>query len=120
MGKEERLRKTSQFREVYQRGKAWVCGPVVLKALPNGLGYNRFGFVVNKRLGNAVKRNRVKRLMREAARSVNARAGWDLVFIARGEAGLVNYHQLRAEIIRLMQRAKILEDQGEKKNSGEV
>ena len=120
MGKEERLRKTSQFSAVYRHGKTWVCGLVVLKALPNGLEYNRRGFVVNKRLGNAVKRNRVKRMLREATRSIPAKVGWDLVFIARNEAASADYHQLKADVIGLMRWARILKDNEGVKGSGET
>lgn len=120
MGKEERLRKTSQFSEVYRHGKTWVCGLVVLKVLPNCLEYSRYGFVVNKRLGNAVKRNRVKRMLREATRSIPARTGWDLVFIARNQAASADYHQLRTEVAWLMRRAMILKDPKEGKGTGEI
>lgn len=109
MGKEERLKKTSQFREVYGNGKSWACGLVVLKALPNGLDHNRYGFVVSKRLGNAVTRNRVKRLLREITRSVPVEGGWDLVFIARNRASTADYHQLRKATTGLMRRAKLLQ-----------
>ena len=109
MGKEERLKKTSQFSEVYGNGKSWACGLVVLKALPNGLDHNRYGFVVSKRVGNAVVRNRVKRLLREITRSVPVKSGWDMVFIARNRAATADYHQLRTATAGLMRRAGILQ-----------
>ncbi len=59
---------------------------LVLKAAPNGLEGNRYGFSVGRRVGIAVVRNRVKRRLREVARLARVKAGWDMVFIARGAA----------------------------------
>ena len=65
------LRKNGQFREVYQRGERVVCTSFLVFFL-RGEQTNEasFGFVASKRVGNAVKRNRAKRVMREACRSV--------------------------------------------------
>lgn len=106
----ERLRKNAQFATVYERGKTWAGDLVVLKALPNSLGFNRYGFVVGKRLGKAVVRNRVKRLLREVAGAMPTKCGWDLVFIARSQAANASYHELEASVADLLRRAKILAD----------
>lgn len=108
MVKEERLRKNSQFAAVYGQGKAWVSGLIVLKAIPNGLGWNRYGFVTSKSVGKAVVRNRVRRLLREAVRLTSTKPGWDVVFIARKGAASADYHQLESAMSWLLRRAQIL------------
>ena len=118
MGKEERLRTNSQFAEIHEHGETWACDLVVLKAAPNGLGRNRYGFVAGKRLGKAVVRNRVKRLLREAARSTPTNSGWDVVFIARNRAATADYHRVVAAMTGLLRRAQILADRGEAKRTG--
>jgi ribonuclease P protein component len=103
-----RLKKSSQFSAVYERGKTWAGDLVVLKTMPNGLEFNRYGFVAGKRLGKAVVRNRVKRLLREVARATPTKSGWDLVFIARSQTAMASYHELEASVTGLLRRARIL------------
>jgi ribonuclease P protein component len=106
----QRLRKNSEFDTAYAQGKTWADNLLVLKVLPNGLQHNRYGFVAGKRVGNAVVRNRVKRRLREAMRSVPAKEGWDIVVIARGRAAGASYQQLRGSLIGLLRRAHIHAD----------
>jgi len=119
MGEKERLRKNSQFAAVYEHGRTWANDLVVLKTLPNGLEWNRYGFVTGKRLGKAVVRNRVKRLLREVARATVMKTGWDVVLIARSQAAIANYHELEASVAVLLRRARILADKDGVKGRGE-
>ena len=107
MQKEARLSKRSEFVAIYEGGRSWANGLLVLKALPNGLGWSRCGLSVSKRVGNAVKRNRVKRLLREAVHLAAIKPGWDMVFIARPAAASASYHQLGEAIADLLGRAHL-------------
>lgn len=120
MGEKERLRKKSEFAAVYEHGRTWSNDLVVLKTLPNRLGWNRYGFVAGKRLGKAVVRNRVKRLLREVVRATAANQGWDVVLIARSQAAEASYHELGASVAGLLRRARILADQDGAKGRGEL
>jgi ribonuclease P protein component len=113
MGDKQKLRKNSEFSAVYERGKTWAGELVILKTLSNGLEWNRYGFVAGKRLGKAVVRNRVKRLLREVARAIPAKSGWDLVLIARSPAAMATYHELEASVAGLLRRARILAEKDE-------
>ncbi len=81
----ESLRNTRQFGFVYKRGKSVVNRHIVLYYVKNNLDFNQVGFSVSKKVGNAVVRNRVKRLMKESFRlnSEKLNTGYDIVFVAR-------------------------------------
>ena len=85
----------------------------MIKTLTNGLEYSRFGFSVNKTVGKAVARNRVRRLLKEIVRSLPIKSGWDVVFIARPKAVNMDYHQLRESVDALLIRADLLVNKDE-------
>jgi ribonuclease P protein component len=109
MSKRERLRARRDFVAAYRKGRAWTHRYLVLRALLNGLPYNRYGFVVSKRLGKAVARNRLKRRLREGLRPLAVHSGWDLVFLARPPAAAATYQQLREALVELLSRARLLD-----------
>jgi ribonuclease P protein component len=68
----------------------------------------RCGFVVGKRVGDAVERNRARRRLREAVRLAFDRItpGWDLVFVVRSPAvSTVTFTELQATVEQLLRRA---------------
>ena len=96
------LKKNSDFRRLYAKGKSAVTPWLVLYARRNRLGENRVGYTVSAKLGHAVVRNRVRRRLREIYR-LNApalRQGYDLVVVARGRAVGAPYRKLDAAFLQ--------------------
>lgn len=82
------LNRNEQFLLVYRNGKRIYHKYFVLHYLPNGLSVNRLGFRVGKKLAKAVKRNRIRRLLKESyrLRELNIRSGYDIILAARDES----------------------------------
>ena len=102
------LTKRDQYSLVYNKGSSWMSNLVVMKALSNKLSLSRYGLSVSKRVGKAVTRNRVKRLLREVLRLTPLEPGWDIIFIARSGAASANYAELEKSVVGLLSRARLL------------
>ena len=83
--KHHRLCHRRQFEAVFRHRNSAGGALVVVYGRPNGLGYNRLGLSVSRRLGKAVARTRFKRLCRESFRLTRDRqpAGWDWIVLPR-------------------------------------
>ena len=111
---ERYLTRAKQYALVCGKGSSWVSSLLVMKALPNGLTLSRYGFSISQRVGKAVTRNRVKRLLREILQLTPLLPGWDIVFIARPQAAYAGYAELRRAVDELLSRAQLLTGEYEK------
>ncbi|MCK4403228.1 MAG: ribonuclease P protein component [Dehalococcoidia bacterium] len=102
------LTKRAQYALVYQQGSTYIDSLIVMKALPNGLNLSRYGFSVTKKVGKAVQRNRLKRLLREIIHLQLVKPGWDIVFVVRREAVTADYHQLEKAVTKLLTQAELI------------
>lgn len=105
------LRCRSDFVRIAKIQRKWVTSNLVLQSAhtPLEVGYAvvRVGFTVSRKVGNAVKRNRVKRRLRAAATDIllkEAKTGYDLVLIGRPKALYCNYIALLEDLQTAMRR----------------
>jgi ribonuclease P protein component len=98
----QRLSKSTEFAAVYGAKVRKGAGPFVVFGMPNGLQWSRLGLSVGKRVGGAVRRNRVKRLLREAFRlEQHAMArGLDLVVTVRAHEDEVALEDCRRLMVQ--------------------
>ena len=95
------LKKNSDFRRLYSKGKSAVTPYLVVYCRRNGQPVNRVGFTVSAKLGHAVVRNRVRRQLREIYR-LNAgrlKYGRDLILVARSRCVNGNYQKMEAAFL---------------------
>ncbi len=108
--KEDRLRKTAEFQRVYADRKSVADNVLIVYGSPNGLGRMRLGLSVSRKVGNAVIRNRWKRLIREAFRLFILPAeiivGLDLVVIPQKGIAPVPFKDLHKSLQKNVERLR--------------
>ncbi len=105
--RDERLRLQAEFRRVFQQGSRVSDEHLVLYACFNDAGRCRLGLSVAKRLGNAVKRNRLKRRLREAFRLAKDQLPVDLdIVLVPRRAELPELTRLIRSVVKLAHAAR--------------
>jgi len=110
-----RLASSRSFKIVYSRGRSGVTDLIVVYVLPRPSGNKvRFGFTAGKKVGGAVQRNRAKRLMREAARSLlkQISGSYDIVVVARRPAASASFSDVKADLEKTLRRMGVLSNAG--------
>jgi ribonuclease P protein component len=105
-----RLTRSDEFKRVRREGKSYADPLVVLLALPGEASSLQVGIAAGRTVGNAVRRNRAKRLLREAMRPMlpKTASGWNLVLIARPGLASASLDQTRVALESLLRRARLL------------
>ena len=104
------LKNKWEFERVYKNGKRYWNKIFVMYIMPNKINMTRLGLTVSKKVGKSVKRNRVKRLIRESFRLSQEQImpGYDIVVVAQPSAYGLKCQQARLELLSLLRRAGIL------------
>ena len=113
MQKEQRLRKSKDFRKVRNKGRNWHSNSMVLLAFRRNsedLKPTRFGFVVSKRIGKAVVRNKYKRKMRSTVSSLTIECGWDVICIVKRGQTDREIKVVSDSMVDLLRRANLIVD----------
>lgn len=106
------LKENRDFRRLYHRGKSAATKYLVLYAAKNKLGYNRLGLTASVKLGGAVQRNRVKRILREAYRlhAHELAQGWDYVIVARSSGVYVKCQDMEQMLRKAAKQLQLLQN----------
>lgn len=112
------------FRRVFDEGAKATRGPITAYLLANGLNFSRLGLTVPRHVGTAVRRNRIKRLLREAFRHLqhDFAVGCDFVIVVRkhNPLPLAEYQRiLSALLIRAHAQIATLRPEGRRPQAGE-
>ena len=100
------LTASPEFERVYRNGSVYRGKLFSVHVLPNTIGKPRLGLSVSKKVGSAVKRNKVRRRLKEVFRSSMERLSGDLDFVisARPAAAEATFEELNEEFLRSLHR----------------
>ncbi len=115
MNERRTLKKNSDFRRLYAKGKSTANPYLVLYCRRNRRGENRLGYTVSTKLGGAVVRNRVRRRFREIVRlrDPEMKQGWDIVLVARQRSVKAEYRKLDAAFLGACRELGLLREAAE-------
>ena len=102
--RECRLHHRAEYDAVYREGRRKAGREFTVFLRANGLDHSRFGWSIKRALGSAVRRNRIRRRLREVVRlhRQEIAPGWDLVIHPRSSAAIAKFSSLEAELMRLL------------------
>jgi len=108
------LTKNHLFRAVFDGGRSAGAKRIVVFALKNGLGEGRLGITVSKKVGNAVVRNRSRRIIKESFRLFakthkNLAHGFDIVVLARAAITNAARRDIDNELSHLLTKLNVID-----------
>ena len=103
------MKENHLFRRLYAKGKNAVSPTLAVYARRNRLEYTRLGLTVGTKVGKAVRRNQVRRRIKEAYRvhEGGLLPGWDVVVVARVRAAHASYAEVERDLLRLLDKLGI-------------
>ena len=103
----ERMQYKWEFDEVKKQGQSFAGKFIVLSFLKHNLNRRRIGYIITRRIGSAVIRNKIRRRLREIYRSHHhsLTSGISIVIIARPSASRASYREFDKEFLNLYQLA---------------
>ena len=109
--RQERLKKSNDIAVVFKTGRSVSCSGVKLFYKSNKLPYNRIACTFSRKFGNAVQRNRARRLGREAYRHLRTeiKGAYDFVLLVYPAGKDSCFSQRLKELNLLLEKAQILE-----------
>ncbi len=100
------MKENHLFRRLYAKGKSAAVPALAVYVRPNHSRRNRLGITVGTKVGKAVRRNKVRRRIREAYRihECQMSPGWDMVVVARTRAAYASYGEIERGLLSLLDK----------------
>ncbi len=106
------LKKNHEFARIYNKGRFFPGRYMVIYVMNNRSGANRLGITASKKIGGSVKRNRIKRLIRENYRFYEEYIpdGLDIVIAVRKTEKEYGFAEIRKEMKFLLKKVKAFDE----------
>ena len=104
------LKENRDFSRLYRKGKSFVSPVLVTYILKNKSNNLRYGITTGKKIGNAVKRSRSRRVIRASFYELfeSVKPGYDFVFVARGKTPFVKSSAVKEAMKNAFEQAGVL------------
>ena len=104
------IKENSDFKRAYYRGKSVVKRRLVIYFRKNKYGFNRLGLTVSPKIGCAVVRNRIRRLIKENYRVLQGlKEGFDIVIVARSSSLNASFEEIGKDLLKGLSEASLIE-----------
>ena len=104
------IKENSDFKRAYYRGKSVVKRRLVIYFRKNKYGFNRLGLTVSPKIGCAVVRNRIRRLIKENYRVLQGlKEGFDIVIVARSSIINASFDEIGKDLLKGLLEASLIE-----------
>ena len=109
----EKLKRSRDFTTIYDKSKKVYTRYAIVFVSENKNNIQRFGFVASKKTGNAVQRNRIKRLFREFVKNNKEKfkEGTDYIFVGKGilkeKLKTLKYNDIEKDMLKVIKRWNI-------------
>ena len=115
LNKNNRLRKRYQFQYIYKSGKYISEKAVTLHYVPSKTKSIKVGFAVTKKIGHAIKRNLIRRRLREILRKYlpSLKQNYNIILVAKEQILETEFAKLERQVVNLLNRADLFKNDEE-------
>lgn len=111
------LKKNYEFKQIFLNGKYYSGQFIEIFVVKKNQQYNKLGIAINKKSGNSVIRNKIKRLLRENYRLLesNIKTGYNLIILWKKniEGGKATFYNIKEDILNVFEKARMLQKEDE-------
>jgi ribonuclease P protein component len=107
------LKENCDFRRLYGKGKSIQAPALVSYVMKNRAGICRIGITTSKKIGNAVERNRARRVIRAAYQSIENKVNgnYDIIFVARTKTKYIKSTSLETIMLSQLKQAGVINEE---------
>ena len=110
MSKYVTVKENRDFSRIYRKGKSFVSPVLVTYVIKNRSANVRYGITTGKKIGNAVKRSRARRVIRASYYQLyhKLKPGYDIIFVARGKTPFVKSQVIQKAMQKHLESAGVI------------